>query len=94
MPDVTIGSCMRKRRYVTEAYAKKVAAACEAARGRPLRVYWCGCGGWHLTSLGARNLVLANPKPPQPEPPSQQELPSVYEARRLEALERRYGFKS
>lgn len=42
--------CVTKKRYYSEELALSVAARCVAARGVPLRPYWCGaCQAWHLT---------------------------------------------
>lgn len=43
-------SCLGKKRYRTEAFAKKVVAYVRETRGEQLRVYSCSiCQGFHLT---------------------------------------------
>jgi hypothetical protein len=45
----SIITCLRKKRYSSETLANQVREKCEAARGTPLRVYYCGgCEGYHL----------------------------------------------
>ena len=50
-----VSDCKGKTRYHDEAEAKRVKGFSEKKRGTPLRAYHCGsCGGWHITSKGAR----------------------------------------
>lgn len=56
-----IAMCSRKRAYVSQIDADRVARNCERKRGRPLRTYPCpACHRWHITH---------QPAPPASESP-------------------------
>ena len=51
-----VSSCVRKKRYSSEGYAKSVAEKVLNERGIKLHCYYCTkCAGYHLTSRPPKN---------------------------------------